>query len=231
MLIDLKNTTISFEDGYTATGAVNNVAGIAQGATTMAVDGFTVAPPVGARLSIAGDTQYKITAATTTSISFTPPLVTAATDNDVVVAGPRFLDIKVGEGQITWSEKKPREYKMDRGRLDQVRNGDEVPMDVSIQLMYEELLSYSTNPPTPEDVLKQRSNASSWVSADLTDPCAPYAITVSLMHVPPGCTSIRKEKVELKKFRYEELNHDPKQGQISCTGKCNVTEATVTRLT
>ena len=40
MMIDLKNSTISFEDGYSAIGAVDNVAGYPIGTTTMIVDGF-----------------------------------------------------------------------------------------------------------------------------------------------------------------------------------------------
>jgi hypothetical protein len=89
-----------------------------------------------------------------------PGLVEAVVDDEVFNVGGRSLNIKVGEGNCTWSESKPREYKKDRGLLDQVRNGDEEPMDVSMQLMFEELTSASTaTAPTVEDVLKRRGEA------------------------------------------------------------------------
>jgi len=234
-MIDLKNVNIYFEDGTLKSGAVNLMAGYMIGATSIVVDGFTDIVPVGSRLSIDGDDRYTVvstmeTALATTTIVFTPGLVAAVVDNDIVIANAVFLAIKVGEGNITWSEKKPREFKLDRGRLDQVRNADEVPMDVSFQLMYEELTASSGDPPTPSDALKRRGAAVDWVSTN-PDPCAPFSINIRLDHIPPGCTSFETERVVIEQFYYESLDHDPKAGTISCAGKSNKTEATVTRLT
>lgn len=234
-LIDLKNTDIYFEDGTQLTGAVNLMAGYMAGATTIAVDGFVGSVPDGARLSIDGDDRYTVTSATdtggnTTSIVFSPGLADAVADNAVVIAYGIYLKIKVGDGTITWSEKKPREYKKDRGKLDQVRNADEEPIDVTLNLMYEELTASAGSPPTPEDVLKQRGAAANWISTETDDPCAPFAINIRLVHTPPNCTAVEKERVILPNFRYEQLDHNPKDGMISCQGKCNATEALVTRL-
>ena len=44
------------------------------------------------------------------------------------------LEIKVGEGNLTYSEKVNREYTLNRGILDKVRDGDQTPMDVSFDL-------------------------------------------------------------------------------------------------
>jgi hypothetical protein len=234
-VIDLKNTNIYFEDGTQKTGAVNNGAGYAAGVLTITVDGFTGIVPVGSRLSIDGDDRYQVVSTTetstnTTSITFTPALAASILDDDVVIAYGVFLRIKVGDGTITWSEKKPREYKKDRGKLDQVRDGDEEPIDVTINLMYEELTASSGDPPTPEDVLKQRGEAADWISAETDDPCAPFAINIRLDHAPPNCTAVERERVILPRFRYESLDHNPKDGTVSCQGKCNATEAIVTRL-
>jgi hypothetical protein len=236
-MIDLKNVDIYLEDGTLLTGTVNLMAGYAIGASSIVVDNFTGQIPVGARLSIDGDDRYKVVSTTetmahTTQITFTPTLAAAVLDDAVVIAYGVFLKIKVGEGNITWNEKKPREYKKDRGRLDQVRDGDEEPMEVSLQLMYEELTASNpnSNPPTPSDVLKRRGAAANWLSTETTDPCAPYAINIRLDHQPPHCTSFEKERVILPKFRYEELDHNPKDGMLSAKGKCNAVEATVTRI-
>ncbi len=237
MVIDLKNVDVYFEDGTLMTGAVNLMAGYMAGATTIVVDGFTGIVPVGARLSIDGVDTYTVvstmeTLTNTTSITFTPGLAATVADDDVVIAYGVYLRIKVGEGNITWSEKKPREYKKDRGILDQVRNADEEPMDVNFQLMYEELTASDpmNDPPTPEDALKQRGAAADWVSADTDDPCSPFCINIRLDWTPPNCTEIDKERVILPRFYYSQLDHDPKAGTIAVQGTCNATEATVTRI-
>jgi hypothetical protein len=236
-IIDLKNVDVYLEDGTSKTGAVNLVAGYTAGATQITVDGFVGIIPIGARLILgAHATEYRVTATTetggnTTSVTFTPGLSATLADNAAVVAGPVYLKIKIGDGNITWSEKRPREYKKDRGRLDQVRDGDEEPMDVSINFQYEELTASdpTVDPPTPEDVLKRRGAAATWLSSD-TDICSPFAVNIVLIHRTPICSTFKPEKVTLPKFRHESLDHDPKAGTMTAAGKCNATEAIVQRL-
>jgi hypothetical protein len=234
-VIDLKNCDIFLEDGYSEAGAVNLMAGYAIGLSTVAIDGITGQIPVGARVVFTGDaTDYVVTATVetamnTTSITFTPPLVEALVNDQVLTVYGRFLQVRVGEGTLTWSEKKPREYKKDRGRLYEVRNGDEEPMDVTLQFLYELLTASSGDPPTPEDVLKRRGEADDWVST-ASDPCSPYCVNIRLDHQPAGCSTFDKERVILPFFYYESLDHNPKEGSINVQGKCNATEATVSRI-
>lgn len=235
-VIDLKNCNIYLEDGYSEAGAVNNMAGYTAGATTMLVDAITGVVPAGARFTIAGVNGYDFvvvstveTSGNTTSITFTPALPSSVADNVVITIYGRFLAIRVGEGNLTWSEKKPREYKKDRGRLYQVRNADEEPMDVTMGFMYEYLTASSGDPPTPEDAIKKRGAAASWVSTS-PDPCSPYSVNIRLDHQPAGCTATERERVVLPFFLYESLDHNPKDGTINVQGKCNAVEAVVTRL-
>lgn len=235
MLIDLKNCLIYMGDGTTMTGAINHMAGYTAGATSIVVDGFTDAVPEGSALIIDGVSGFFVTSTVetmgaTTTINFSPALTATVADNDVVLVEGVFGRIKIGEGTITWSEKKPREFKLDRGVIDSVRNADEVPMDVSFQFMYEEITASSGDPPSPEDILKRRGEAADWVSADTSDPCAPFCVNIRILHTPPNCTAVDKELVILPKFYYEQLDHDPKAGTISCTGKCNATEAIASRI-
>lgn len=240
MMIDLKNCEVFLVDGTRMTGLVNNMAGYAIGATAATVDGVVGKIPVGARLFFGTDvTEYKVISTTettgnTTNIVFSPGLVAALTDNEAMVAGPVYLKIKVGEGNLTWSEAKPREYKMDRGKISEVRNGEEAAMDVNLQMWYEELTASdpTTDPPTPEDALKRRGAAATWLTSDNADAdskCRPYSINIEILHTPP-CTEKKKEKVVLPWYRYEKLDHDPKAGTISTSGKCLATEAQVTRI-
>lgn len=143
---------------------------------------------------------------------------------------PNVLLVKIGDGNITFKESTPREYVMDKGLLDTVRNADQVPVDVTIDFLWEWLKADTGYPPTPVDVLKQRGEASAWVSSS-SDVCEPYAIDLEVV-LDSYCTDgQKKEVILLSDFRHEELNYDLKAGQISCTGKCNITEATITRVT
>jgi hypothetical protein len=232
---DLKKASVYFVDGYSKTGAVNNASGYTTGATTMLVDTITGAIPTGASFTMAGaDTIYDVTAHTetlgsTTSITFTPGLKTAATDNQVITFGGRRLYCKIGEGNITYDEKRTLEYKKDRGKLDTVREGDEEPIDVKLDMQWEFLTAATgATVPTPEDVLKQEGPASTWVSSS-DDACEPYALDILIVY-DPSCSGTEAEMILLQDYRYESLNHDAKAGTISTSGKCNVTKAVKTRV-
>jgi hypothetical protein len=235
MVIDLKNCLVYLVDGTRKTGAVNNMAGYSAGATTITVDGFTDQVPSGSFLTIDGVAGYQVvstveTSSATTSITFTPGLSGSISDNDIVLVVGKFLRIKTGSGTINWNEKVTREYILDRGIIDTVRNGDEVPMDVSFTIQYEELTASTGDPPTPEDALKRRREAAAWESADTSDPCAPYCLDIVIINTPPNCTAVDIEQVTIPKFYYEELQHDPKAGTIQCNGKSKATQATVVRI-
>lgn len=140
---------------------------------------------------------------------------------------PKSLTVKFGEGNFTYSEKFNREYLKDRGKIDQVRNGEEEPVEVSIDARWEFLTASTGDNPTIEDVLKQRGEAADWVSVD-TDTCAPYAVKLVFIYTPI-CTADDIETVTLDQFRVESIDHDPKGATLSIKGKANVREATITR--
>lgn len=137
------------------------------------------------------------------------------------------LEVTIGEGNISYTEKKSIIYTKNRGVLDEVREGDEEPVEVSMDFVWEFLKANTGDTPTVEDALKQRGEASGWTSSD-ADACRPYAVDIEILYTPP-CGGTYKEKIVLNDFRYEQLQHDIKNAQVSCSGKCNITEATVTR--
>lgn len=141
---------------------------------------------------------------------------------------PLSITIRTGEGTLSYSEKKNRVYKKDRGRLYKVMNGDEEPVDVSLDCIWEYLKSDTGITPSIEDVLKNRGEASAWVSTD-SDTCSPYALDIRITFTPP-CVTEKKELIYLSDFRYEQINHNAKDATLAVTGKCNVTEATITRV-
>lgn len=236
--IDLKNCDIYIEDGYTGsvTGSslVNNMSGYMAGATTMAIDGSTGLVTVGDRFTVTGSTNtvHTVTAQTptlgnTTSITFTPALAGSVADNAAITWLSHQLQIKVGEGNMQWTEKRSIMYTKDRGRLDTVKKGDEEPVEVKLDFTWVFLKADTGETPSIEDVLKNRGEASSWVSSS-ADLCEPYAVDIVVVYTPP-CSGVDKEIYRLADFRYEDLGHDIKQGQVSVSGKCNITEPTITR--
>ena len=145
---------------------------------------------------------------------------------------PNEINIKIGEGNLTYDENRNVEYILDRGRLDEVRLGDEVPVDVTFDFVWEFLTgntSTTTNLPTVEDALKRQGNASVWVSTD-PDGCRPFSVDIILENVP-SCTSFGQEQefITLSDFRYDTLSHDLRAATVACTGRCNVTEAAIVR--
>jgi hypothetical protein len=140
---------------------------------------------------------------------------------------PNELEIKIGEGNLTYSEKKTMEYNLDRGLLDIVREGDQVPMDVSFDFVWEFLKADSLVVPTIEEFMKRSGPAAAFVSTT-TDQCQPYSVDIIVEQDPP-CGGEKREIITLPDFRYEELNHDTRAGTVAVTGKCNATQATIIR--
>lgn len=214
------------------------MAGYMAGATTMVVDGFVGAVAVGDLFTVAGDvdgngdlvvhqiTAHAETLGNTTSITFTPPLFHAVADEAAIVMLPHQLKVRIGEGNISWTEKRPIVYVKDRGLLDTVRRGDEEPLEVKLDATWVFLTSASGEPVTIEEALKKIGAASNWISSS-SDPCEPYAVNVIVIYTPP--CAVEPETYTLSDFRYEDLGHDLKQGQIACTGKCNVVACVSTR--
>lgn len=143
---------------------------------------------------------------------------------------PNTLTIKVGEGNLTYSEKRTMEYSLDRGNLDDVREGDDVPMDVSFDLVWEYLIGSSSTGAvgSVEDFLKRQNAYSANESTD-SDACRPYAVNIVVEYMPTPYDCGDKETITLPDFRYEELAHDLSAGTISCNGRCNAKVAGVQR--
>jgi len=192
--------------GY-ATGAINT--------TATALKAFLDAQPtVAALVTIA---QAGTGASLVSAQSVTP-----------LASGARSLQLKIAEGTISYDEKKARKYTKDRGLLSGIMNADEDPMDVKLDTIWEFVTaSTGSGTPTPEDVLKNRGEASAWVTTD-EDGCNPFCIDIEVRYAP-GCNAVADEFITLPYFRYEAINHDFKNAMFATTGKCNVTQATVVR--
>jgi hypothetical protein len=240
--IELRDTTIYIQDGTSGTGAVNLVSPTV-GLSTFPVDTLALntavatTVPVGARFRITGETGtpiHTITAVTgsapTTAITFTPVTVAGVLDNAVITFLPRRIAIKVGDGNISYTEAKEYTYELDRGSLDTVREGDDQPLALNLQFVYEFVKTGTNLVITPSDALKGVGGAAGWVSAS-TDACEPYAVDVIIEHVP-ACAgaAAQPETTTFEDFRHDSLAFDLSAATIAVTGRCNRTEATVVRV-
>jgi hypothetical protein len=137
------------------------------------------------------------------------------------------LVVKIGEGNLTYSERKNIEYVKDRGNLDVVREGDQEQLELRIDAVWEYIEEDTGETPTIEDALKQRGGASAWASSS-SDACEPYAVDIEVVYTP-DCSTGDVETLIFPDFRYEQLDHDLRAGTISVSGHCNVMEPTSSR--
>ena len=165
----------------------------------------------------------------TTNIEFSPAWGATGTpaQADVITFIAQQIEVKIGEGNVTWSESKEYEYLLDRGDLDTVKEGDEQPLEVSLEFVYEHITTGTSEDITPVDALKRGGEATEWVSS-ATDQCEPYAIDMVIRHCVP-CGTDEDEIVSFTDFRYESLEFDLGEATIAVSGRCNVSEAGTAR--
>lgn len=162
--------------------------------------------------------------AVTWEVTFTPPLVIGdlPVDMDPITILPRELTIKIGDGDLRYTERDEFSYDLDRGELDTVRQADDVPMEVVTNFVYEHITTGTSEDIAPMDAIKRRGDAADWISA-ATDECEPYAVDLLVKHTPP-CGTAEKEFTLFPDFRSEQREVNFGESSIQITGRCNVVE-------
>lgn len=239
--IELRHATIRFKDGLSGTANIMEASPM-MGLTDLDIDTVSLNTddtdlvPVGARFTIATETGtpvHVVTARTpastspTTNIVFTPALDAGISQNDDITFQSQEVEIKLGEGNLTYTENKEYEYVLDRGNLDTVREGNQVPVDISLDFVYEFIRTGTNETITPTDALKGVGGADEWVSAS-SDLCEPYAVDLEIEYTPP-CGGAEKEITLFPDFRADTINPDLSAGSISVAGRANAVEPIVTR--
>ena len=239
--IELRNVTIKFKDGLSGTGAINKLtpldADVDVDVDTLVLNSNdTDLVPVGARFTVASITgTFTVTGRTptstspTTNIDFTPAWGTSnAPANDAVITFlPQEIEIVVGDGNLTYTESKDMLYELDRGDLNTVKEGDQIPMDVNLDMVWEQIRTGTGETVSPVDALKGINGASEWVNS-AADVCEPYAIDIEVLNVPP-CGTTENEQHLFPDFRHDSLEFDVDDSSISVAGRCNATQPTITR--
>jgi hypothetical protein len=200
----------------------------------------TQAVPMGAKFTIAletAETVHTVTGRTpddnvgpTTSITFSPALgaaTSAYSATAVLTFAGHEIAMKMGEGDVKWSEPTAYKYLLDRGHLDSVITGDDAPMDLTLGGTFENILSKGNEDITPTEALKGTGRASAWVSTS-SDPCEPYCVDIVVLNVPP-CGVLGETEYVFPDFRCEKKDYDIKASTVAFSGKCNALEPIITR--
>ena len=133
--------------------------------------------------------------------------------------------IKLGEGTLTSNTQRNMEYRLDGGSLDNIREGDEVPMEVSFEGIWETLHTSGASGQGSAYSILQALKAEG-NSTDTADPCRPASCDLELVFDNLNCASDQDQTITYPYFRYESFQMDANAGTISVSGKCNVVEPT-----
>jgi len=160
-----------------------------------------------------------------------------------------YLIVKFGEGNFTYTVTRNFNYELDRGKLDDIRRGDEAPLDITLGGKYEYVQSVPAGiDPTASDLLNAYRNQLTiqeamrgkkfdggvtphpWVAAGVErEPwldCTPYCTALELHNdlrrECPDLTTVPGEALLFRYFRAEAVDHDVSAGTVSVTGKANI---------
>jgi hypothetical protein len=225
--IDIKNARVYVRDGKSVQmGATSLVAAeVLAGVSVITFDAGSVAAEglkVGMWLAL-GSTlrpRYFITGITGEAVTLHMPLLaTVAADARLYRSDWNELEVQLGEGNLTYSIKTPREYKKSRGRLDRVKNADEEPLEVSIDGIWEYFQSNTGQTVTINEALLRIYQAAAWVSAG--EECQPYSVDL-VVDYKPDCANLTKpnELLIFPDFRCDNLDGDLSGGSLSIPGNC-----------
>ncbi|MCI0559254.1 MAG: hypothetical protein MN733_12225 [Nitrososphaera sp.] len=235
--VDEKNWDPVIIDGAALTG-VTVSSGLTLGLQVLALNtDDTDLVPVGARFTIATETGtpiHTVTArdntdnnASTLRVAITPAIASAVSDGATITFLPQKIEIKIGDGDLSWTENRELIYDLDRDLLDTVRLGEDQPLEIELAFTFEFVTTESGKTVTPVDALKRIGEASEWVSSS-ADLCEPYAVDIYVVHCIP-CGTDQDQDFLFQDFRYESLEYSIQDASIAVSGRCNVTDAITTR--
>lgn len=147
---------------------------------------------------------------------------------------PKTLVVPIEDGNLRFSVRRPAKVIMNRGRVAGLAEGNEEPMNVSFSAKFEEwrgrtLTAYATIPSVP-DALRNKGNASAWVSS--LD-CGPYCVDVRFDLTNPCAASgiDQTERLVFPDYHCDEVGFEEGDNadMMTYSGICAALEPTSTR--
>lgn len=143
-------------------------------------------------------------------------------------ATPLELEVQFDEGNLTYTERKELEYRLNRGDLEtgEVREGDDVPLEVSFEGRFNKIRSSTGGLQSISEFLSKTGAGASNVTVG--DLCEPYAVDLVLT-VTADCGTVEDEIITFGEFRYDEIGGNFGEGTISVQGRCKIVRPSVVR--
>ena len=156
------------------------------------------------------------------------------------ISTPQFILVKFGDGEMTVNDRTNINYELDRDKLDDVRLGDESPLEISLTARYDYIrYPYAGSFSIIEAMEGVSSDGSpiSWASWQNTDEgvaaearepwldCSPYCCCLELhndLRIQCPDSNLPSEITWYPYFRKENAPCSVKNGTIQFSGKCNV---------
>ena len=95
------------------------------------------------------------------------------------------VEVKLEEGNLSWSEARPVEIISDRGTLDHARRGDEQLIELTFSMMYSTHLDPNSATPTVYEALTRQGAAAAWVSQNFGD-SDDYSVNLEFIIADPA---------------------------------------------
>ena len=103
--------------------------------------------------------------------------------------GGNVITLNLEDGDLAWTEQNPVDMISDRGTLDHARQGNDVPLEGTFSVIYQDHLDPNSATITPYEALTQQGSASGWGS-DASAGGDDYAVIMEFTMVDPaGSTS------------------------------------------
>jgi len=142
------------------------------------------------------------------------------------------LTVPIQKGDVRFGVKRPAKVIMNRGKVDSLAQGFEVPMEVRFSVEFEEwtgrTLSAPNNTPSVPDALRQKGNAASWHSVQT---CGPYVVDLIFVLSNPCSSGDQNETLTFPSFHADsvEFAEGEDTDTLEVMGICNALEPTAVR--
>ncbi len=142
---------------------------------------------------------------------------------------PNSIEVEIGEGNLMYTVSRTIDQRKARGLLFQLREGEQLPVDINFQFVWRHIISSGSENPTVDEVLQGIGAAATWKSAS-SDPAGPRTVKLVFERVRTcNGSGGDSETLTFDDFVHEELAHNPKDATIDCRGISNRVRPSVSR--
>lgn len=99
--------------------------------------------------------------------------------------GGNVITLNLEDGDLAWTEQNPVDMISDRGTLDHARQGNDVPLEGTFSVIYQDHLDPNSATITPYEAVNQLGSASAWVS-DASNGGDAYAVILEFTMTDPA---------------------------------------------